>query len=181
MKKLIITAVLMMSVNAMFAQKYITRTGKVSFFSSTPIENIEAFNNEVASIIDADNGEFAFQVPIKGFKFEKALMQEHFNESYMESHKYPKATYKGTITDIQNVNFAKDGEYKVNTAGQLTIHGVTKQVSIPGIITVKGGEIMINSKFTVKPADYEIKIPGIAKGKIADDIEVTMDSKLNKK
>lgn len=167
--------------NTLYAQKYMTRTGKISFFSGTPIENIEAFNNEVASILNAENGEFVFQLAIKSFKFENALMQEHFNESYMESDKYPKALYKGTVSDIQNVNFDKDGKYEVHTVGKMTIHGVTKDVRVPATITVKGEEVTTEAKFNVATEDYEIKIPGIAKNKIAKEIEVTVNSIHKKK
>jgi polyisoprenoid-binding protein YceI len=164
--------------NAVFAQKYMTRTGKVSFFSGTPIENIEAFNNETASVLDTKSGDVVFQVPIKSFKFENGKMQEHFNENYMESDKFPKAEYKGKVADISKVNFGKDGAYNVNTSGKLTIHGVTKDVSIPGTITVKGSEATLNSKFKVKTADYGIKIPSVVVGKIAKEIEVTVNSVL---
>src|SRR5690606_29851446 len=104
--------------------KYLTRSGKVTFFSSTPLEAIEAFNNEAASVMDAKTGDIVFQVPIRSFKFENALMQEHFNENYLESSKYPKAEFKGKITDINKVNFSKDGTYNVTSKGNLTIHGV---------------------------------------------------------
>lgn len=181
MKKIIMLALLLGSTTSLFAQKYMTRTGKVTFFSSTSIENIEAFNNEVASAVDSKDGSFVFQVPIKSFKFEKALMQEHFNESYMESDKYPKAEYKGTITNMSDVNLAKDGTYNAQTSGKLTIHGVTKSITVPAKVTVKGGEMTVNSKFNVKPADYNISIPKVVEGKIAKNIEVTVNSVLSKK
>lgn len=160
------------------AQKWMTRTGKVSFFSSTSVENIEAFNNEAASIVNAQNGEVVFIVPIKSFKFEKALMQEHFNENYMESDKFPKADFKGKITNLAAVNFTKDGTYKVNTAGKMTMHGVTRDVVAPGTIVIKNGTASIKSKFIITPADYGIKIPSVATSKIASKIEVTVDSVL---
>ena len=181
MKKMMIAAVLICSSTTLFAQKYMTRTGKASFFSSTPLENIEAFNNEVAGVIDAKTGDVAFQVPIKSFKFEKALMKEHFNENYMESDKYPKAEFKGKIADAGGVNFSKDGTYNVKTNGKLTIHGVTKDVSLPGTVTVKGNIVTVNSKFSVKTADYNISIPKLVEGKIAKQIEVTVNSILNQK
>lgn len=158
------------------AQKWMTRTGKVSFFSSTSVENIEAFNNEAASVVDAKTGDVVFIVPIKSFKFEKALMQEHFNENYMESDKFPKAEYKGKIVSIADVNFKKDGTYNVKTAGKLTMHGVTKDVTTTGTIIVKAGTATIKAKFMVAPADYGIKIPAVAASKIASRIEVTVDS-----
>lgn len=180
MKKAMLAILLLCGTSAAFAQKYITRTGKISFFSSTPLENIEAFNNEVAGIMDAKTGDVVFQVPIKSFKFEKALMQEHFNENYMESDKYPKAEFKGKA-DMSGVNFSKDGSYNVKTNGALTIHGVTKNVTMPGTIVVKGNTVTVNSKFSVKTADYKINIPKLVEGKIAKEIEVAVNSILNQK
>lgn len=180
MKKSIIFIALLMMGNMAFAQKYMTRTGKVSFFSSTSVENIEAFNNEAAAVLDSKTGDVAFQVPIKSFKFEKALMQEHFNENYMESDKYPKADFKGKINDISKVNFEKDGTYNVTSTGKMTIHGVTKDVTIPGTITVKGSEATMNSKFKVKTADYGIKVPSMVVTKVAKEIEVTVNSILKR-
>ena len=177
MKKLIITSVMILglSVSAM-AQKYITRTGKVTFFSSTPVENIEAFNNETSCVMDGKTGDLLFIVPVKSFKFEKALMQEHFNENYMESDKFPKADFKGKVMNMADVNLKKDGVYNVKVAGKLTIHGVTKDVTMPGTITVKGTSVTANSKFSVSPTAYGIKIPGMVASKIAEQIEVTVNS-----
>lgn len=179
MKKVVFALLLVLGSSAVFAQKYMTRTGKVTFFSSTPVENIEAFNNEAASVIDAKTGDVVFQVPIKSFKFEKQLMQEHFNENYMESDKFPKAEFKGKIANPGSVDFTKDGSYTVKVQGKMTIHGVTKEVSLPGTIVVKGGSVTANSKFNVRTADYGIKIPSVVAGKIAETIEVTVNSILN--
>ncbi len=181
MKKIVLMSVLLLSSATLFAQKYMTRTGKISFYSATPLENIEAFNNEVASIVDSKTGDVAFQVPIKSFKFDRALMQEHFNEEYLESDKYPRADFKGKITDIGNVNFAKDGTYNVKTTGKLTIHGVTKDVSFPGTVTVKGKSITAATKFSVIPKDYNVTIPKLVEGKIAKQIEVTVNSIMDQK
>ena len=177
-KAAVIIAMLCLTGSWVHAQKWMTRTGKVSFFSSTSVENIEAFNNEAASVVGAKTGEVAFIVPVKSFKFEKALMQEHFNENYMESDKFPKAEYKGKITNISDVNFSKDGTYNVKTNGRLTMHGVTKEVATNGTVTVKAGTATIKSKFMVAPSDYGIKIPAISASKIASRIEVTVDSVL---
>lgn len=181
MKKIMIAASLVCLAGSASAQKYLTKTGKVTFFSSTPMENIEAFNNEAASAIDTKSGDIVFQVPIKSFKFEKALMQEHFNENYMESDKFPRAEFKGKIADLSNVNFSKDGTYNVKSNGKLTIHGVTKDVSIPGTVVVKGNTATVNSKFNIKTADYNIAIPAVVEGKIAKNIEVTVNSVLTQK
>lgn len=181
MKHLIVTVILVGLCTSGFAQKYLTRTGKVTFFSGTPLENIEAFNNEMACVLDAQKGEFIFQVPIKSFKFDRSLMQEHFNENYLESDKYPKADYKGTITDPSAINYSKDGTYKVSTKGKLTIHGVTKTVSLPGTAEVKGDKVTLKSTFKIIPQDYKIEIPGIVEDKIAKEIEVNVNSILEKK
>ena len=162
------------------AQRYMTRSGRITFFSSTPLENIEAINNEVSCVIDAAKGDVALIVPIKSFKFEKALMQEHFNENYMESDTYPKAEFRGSIQNAGGVNYAKDGSYPVTVSGKLTIHGVTRNVTAPGTISVKGGQATASSKFKVRPDDYGIKIPSLVVGKIAKEIEVTVNCVLSK-
>ena len=179
MKKLIVLAIFVSGFTAVHAQKYITRTGKVTFFSNTAIEKIEAFNNEVANILDSKTGDIIFQMPIKSFKFEKELMAEHFNEDYMESDKFPKSDFKGKVTNISEVNFSKDGTYNVKAEGKLTIHGVTQTVSINGTMTVKGKDVTVNSKFMIKTKDYGIKIPSVVEGKIAKEIEITVNSVLS--
>jgi len=163
------------------AQKLMTRTGKISFFSSTPVENIEAFNNDVSCVLNTQNGELVFVVPIKSFRFEKQLMKEHFNESYMESDKYPKAQFKGKIADLRTIHFSKDGSYPAKTTGKLTIHGITKEVSIPGSVVVKNGKVTLTSTFKVKTADYHIQIPSLTSDKIAKEIEVSVNSILEAK
>jgi polyisoprenoid-binding protein YceI len=176
MKKTLFVACLFMGSNPLFAQKLMTRTGKISLFSSTSIENIEAFNNEVAAAYDAGKGDLIFQVAIKSFKFEKQLMQDHFNDDYMESSKYPKATFNGNISDVAKVDLKKNGSYKVSGSGTLNIHGVSKKVSLPGSIEVKDGGATFHSNFNVVLADYNIKIPSIAEGKIAKSIAVTVNA-----
>lgn len=177
MKKVIITTALFIFCINSFAQTYFTRNGKIEFFSKAPLENIEAKTNEVTSIFDIKKGEFAFNALIKSFKFKKALMEEHFNENYMESNTFPKATFKGVITDISKVNFSKDGNYSVNVAGDLTIHGITKKIEVPGTISVSQGKISANSKFNIKVKDYNIKIPATVVNNIAETISITVDCK----
>ena len=116
------------------AQKYITRNGYTGFFSSTPLEDIKADNNQVACILDASTGNIVFQVLIRSFRFEKALMEEHFNENYLESEKFPKSTFEGKITNISDVDFSKNGIYNVTVNGDLSMHGVTKPVRADGTI-----------------------------------------------
>ncbi|MCX6260643.1 MAG: YceI family protein [Bacteroidia bacterium] len=159
------------------AQKYMTKNGYIGFFSSTPIENIKADNNQVASIIDISTGDVVFQVLIKSFKFEKALMEEHFNENYLESEKFPKSTFKGKITNLTAVDFNKKGHYDVTVEGDLTIHDVTKKVTVKVGVDVISGGIDANSKFIIVPEDFKINIPGVVRNSIAKTIEVTVTMK----
>lgn len=176
MRKTILAICLIMGSASLFAQKLITRTGKVSFYSATSIENIEAFNNEASAGYDPSNGALVFQLAIKSFKFEKQLMQDHFNDDYMESSKFPKSTFNGTVADYSKVDLKKNGTYKVNVAGSLMIHGVTKKITVPGTIEVKDNMATFHGTFNVATADYGIKIPSIAEGKIAKSIAVTVNA-----
>jgi hypothetical protein len=157
------------------AQKIVTKTGHIWFFSHTPMEDIEAHNHQVVSSLDCISGDLAFVLLIKSFQFKIDLMQEHFNENYMESDKIPKASFKGKIANISKVDFKKDGKYVVEVDGDLTIHGITKAVKSSGNIEVKGGTIIANSKFEIVPQDYGIKIPSLVAEKIAKDISVNVD------
>ncbi len=181
MKKITIAAFLVCFSSALYAQKFMTRTGQISFFSHTPLENIDAINNEASAVLDGSTGAIIFQAAIKSFKFERALMEEHFNENYMESDKYPRADFNGKITNLSTVNFSKDGSYNVIVSGKLTMHGVTKDVSTPGTLTVKGKEVTAQSKFKIIPGDYNIKIPSLVKDKIAKEISVSVNSVFQQK
>ena len=156
------------------AQKFMTRSGYIGFFSHTPVEDIKAENNQVASVLDMETGELVFQVLMRSFKFEKKLMEEHFNENYVESEKFPKSTFKGSIANFKEIDLMKEGNYEVTVNGELTIHGVSRQVSEKGKISVKNGKVEAQSIFTVKPEDYDIEIPGIVRNKIAEEMEVTV-------
>jgi len=180
MKKLILTSIaLFFVISSSFAQaKYFTRTGHISFFSEAPIENIEAHNNQSTCILNGENGELAFSVIMRGFEFEKALMQEHFNENYVESNKYPKSTFKGKITNFENVDLSKEGRYEVNVKGQLTIHGESKEVSSDGVIEIKSGRINAITSFPITLSDYNISIPKAVIDNIAKVIEIKVDLNL---
>jgi polyisoprenoid-binding protein YceI len=153
---LLILAVLPMGLHA---QKFMTRNAKVSFFSKTVIENIEAHNNQVNVALDFADGSIAFRVLIKSFTFEKALMQQHFNENYMESDKYPSSTFNGKIKDFNKIDLTKNGTHQVEVSGNLTIHGVTQKVTSQGTIEVKDGRILGTSEFVIKLKDYNVKRP----------------------
>ncbi|MBX2872368.1 MAG: YceI family protein [Saprospiraceae bacterium] len=157
------------------AQKYFTREGKISFYSDTPIEKIEAHNQKATCILDVESGKMEFAVLVKAFQFEKALMQEHFNENYMESGAYPKSVFKGQIANAADIDFSKDGTYDVTVEGELTIHGVAQSVSTPGQITVAGDKISATAKFETKPEDHDIKIPSVVRKNIAEIVQIDVN------
>lgn len=156
------------------AQKLMTRNGMVKFYSEAPIENIEAINRQTSSVIDLEKKQFAFLVPIKGFVFEKALMQEHFNERYLESDQYPSGSFKGNMTGLEDVDLTTDGEYPVSFAGVMSIHGVENNIEEKGILKVKDGKITLESEFKLKPADYKVEIPASKKDNISETLEMTV-------
>jgi len=162
------------------AQDYTTRKGQVQFSSSTSAELIEATNNDVAARLSA-GGKGLFIIPVKSFRFKKALMQEHFNENYMESDHYPKATYNFTVTDIERVDLNTPGRYSVRTKGTMAIKDVKRDIEVPGYIVVADDKtIRIEADFSVAPADYNIVIPKLVENKIARTIKVKVNSSLNK-
>jgi len=161
-----------------YAQKYITKNGHISFYSSTPMEDIEAHNRQVNAALDTKTGDLVFKVLIKSFEFKKALMQEHFNENYLESHKYPNSTFQGKITNPEDVDFGKEGKYEAWLEGKLSIHGVTKNVKEKGTFEIKEGVIFGTATFDVMVEDYDIEIPGAVISSISEVIEVRVDIKL---
>ncbi len=173
MKLITLTTVLFLFAFQAEAQRYITKTGRITFFSDGPLEKIEAVNNGVNSALDSQSGMFVFKVLMKSFVFEKALMQEHFNENYVESDKYPLATFKGKVKNIKDIDFTKPGIYDAEVEGDLTIHGKTNHVATTGTFTIEGSDVLGKSLFTIKLADYNIKIPSIVEGKIAEEILIT--------
>ncbi len=170
MKRLLLVWVVWLVITpALQAQKYHVTGGFIKFYSEEVLENIEAVNEQVKGLLDSASGKLAFVVPIEGFVFERALMQEHFNEKYMESDKYPQATFSGRIADYQ------PGESgKVWADGDMTIHGVKRHIKVPGTIRFDGDKVLINSVFMVKLADYGIEVPELMFQKIAEEVEVTV-------
>ena len=160
------------------AQKYFTKDGSIRFFSDAKVEKIEATNNKATCVLDVSTGQIEWSVLQMGFVFESAFMQEHFNETYMESAKFPKATFKGLVENMSSVNLQKDGTYKVKVSGDLTLHGVTKKTTVDGTFAVAGGKVTSNSKFFVKPSDHGIVIPGDKAESISNNIEVTVSANL---
>ncbi len=173
-KLLLITCILFLGINLQ-AQKHFTRTGKITFSSEAPLEKIEASNQKATSIIDLETGKMEFAVLIKAFQFEKALMQEHFNENYMESDKFPKAIFKGAIADLTKIDFSKDGDYPTKVKGKLTIHGESNEIEVDGTINIKDGKISASSNFEVAVADYKIKVPAVVKDNIAKTVQISVN------
>lgn len=176
-KSFILSVAILFSLSVFSQARYFTKSGKISFYSKAPMEDIEAHNNNAISVVDKSTGELEFSVLMKGFQFEKALMQEHFNENYVESDKYPKAVFKGQIAGPAKIDFSKDGKYTTNISGKLTIHGQTKEVSAPGTFIVENGHISASTEFTVSLDDYNISIPSIMKEKISKTVKVVVQTR----
>lgn len=157
---------------SLFSQKYSSVASEISFYSDAPLEKIQAVNKEGKSVLNLASGEIAFVISIRGFHFEKPLMEEHFNENYLESDKYKTATFKAKIDG--EIDVRKDGVYDAAATGKMNIHGVEKDYTIPGKVTVNGGKISIDSKFNVSIADHKIEIPQLVIQNIAEVVEVTV-------
>lgn len=170
---------LMMATVTLHAQKFYTKSGRIDFFSRAPLENIQAVNKTVVAILDSKTGKVEFNVFIRGFEFEKALMQEHFNENYMETSKYPKATFSGEIQNTNTVDYSRDGEYNVIVKGMLAMHGISKAMEVSGVISVIDSFPTLKAAFTISLADYKISIPAIVRDKISPNVTITVNSLLN--
>lgn len=175
MKKIIIAVFVLLVANTVIAQTYFTRSGSVTFESEAPLEKIEASNQKATSVLDTESGKIEFAILIKAFQFEKALMQEHFNENYMESDQFPKALFKGKIVDPSIVDYSKDGTYAIQVTGELTIHGETKNITTPAELIIKDGAISGKAMFEVAVADYKIEIPAVVKDNIAKIVKINID------
>lgn len=178
MKKIIVLSLLFTVIGLSGqAQKFFTKTGRIDFNATAPSspEKIEAVNRTVTCVMDVASGAIQFAMLVKGFTFERALMQEHFNENYMESDKFPKAEFKGSITNNASVNYSKDGTYPVTVKGKLTIHGETKDAEAAGKLQIQGGKINATADFTIVLADYKVAVPGLVADKVNKNarIEVT--------
>lgn len=155
---------------AALAQSYQSTESEVTFFSSAPMEDIKATNKKASSLFDATTGSIVFVVPMEGFQFRKSLMQQHFNENYLESDKYPNATFEGKVTGY---DLSKNGPQEAVAEGTMTIHGVARKVKIKGHLIQTSGVLKIDTKFPVKVADYDIDIPRVVFYNIAEVVEVT--------
>jgi hypothetical protein len=164
-----------------FAQTYFTKNGQITFFSKTILENINADNNQVISIINFETGSMQFSLLNNAFHFPKAKMEEDFNQDYMESDQYPRSTFKGMIDNIPQIDFTKDGTIPVKVSGELMIHGVKKNITVPGNLIIKNGQLSATAHFKLFIKDYNIKIPSIVSNKISESIDVTVNCLYQKK
>lgn len=172
MRSLLLTVCLIAPVTAAEAQKFVLTESQVSFYSHAPIEDITAVNKKTSALFNSATSEIVFSVPIKEFDFAKSLMKEHFNEKYMESEKFPRATFQGKLEGFEP---NKMGTQTVKAVGKLTIHGVVREISESGTVEVKGENLLMKSKFKVKLEDYQIVRPQILWQNIAEEVEVTLD------
>ncbi|WP_154640189.1 YceI family protein [Lewinella sp. W8] len=173
MKNILLVAVLLCTGVLSAQNPLITREGTTSFFSHAPLEDIEAVNDKTTAAIDFVKGDVVVKMLIKHFTFKNALMQEHFNENYMESEKFPAAIFKGKILTDEAIDLSQDGTYSVRVKGGLTIHGVEQAAEATAMITVTDGQVTAKTEFIARPADYDIEIPTVVVRNIAEEIQVT--------
>jgi polyisoprenoid-binding protein YceI len=172
MKRVVLLAVLLLAFGLLPAQKYLLSEGFVQFYSEVTLEDIKAVNKNSRGLLNVETGEVAFIIPVNQFQFEKKLMQEHFNEKYMESDKFPNASFAGMIREFDP---GKSGEQPVVAKGKLTIHGVAQYVEVRGTAEKQGSVIALKSVFMVRLEDYKVKIPQLMWQNIAEQVEVTVD------
>lgn len=172
MRNTYLTITFLMISTLTFGQKLITKEGVIEIFSKTQLFTIEAKNSSVASIINLENGEVVASTLVRSFKFKEALVEEHFNENYMESHLYPKAVFSGKIEDFTKLDLTQNGTYPITISGKLTIHGQTNDLTTQGEISVKNNIITGKTSFTVSLQQYKIKIEESYKDRIKDDVKV---------
>ena len=180
MKKICLIITLIAGCTYLQAQdKFFTKTGKIFFeCTKSPLEKIEAINKSSTCVLDIKTGSLQFAVLMKGFEFERALMQEHFNENYVESSKFPKSDLKGQIVNNNEIDYAKNGEYTAKVKGRLQIHGQTKDVETTGKIIIKEGKITTSAKFDLLLSDYNIRIPSLVNDKISNKVNIAVDCSL---
>ncbi len=174
-KILLLTALIFLTLQLSAQDIYKLRSSKVVFFAGTPVEDIEATNTKSLSFLNIKTGEVSISIPVKEFHFKRSLMEEHFNENYIESAKYPKAEFKGKIQNIESIDFSSKDAIKVTVAGNLNIHGVTKERTIEATLINKGELIEATSKFSILVADHKIERPQILWEKIAENVQVTVN------
>ena len=178
MKKLLPVLLLITGAFTLSGQIYTARQGatSISFYSEAPLENIEAVSKVATIVLQTASNDLQVRLAIQSFKFKNALMEEHFNENYLESEKYPYCTFKGKINE--KIDYTREGESKVTVTGKMELHGVTRDVTIDGTLTRVGNELKLFAKFPVKVADYNIEVPSMYVKNIAEVVDVTFTTVL---
>ena len=181
MQKLLLPFLLLAITFAFGQSKYLTKSGSMSFEASQPsFEPIEATHSAVSALLNADTGELAVLALVRGFRFPLALMEEHFNENYIESHQYPKTSFKGSILNFDS-NALSNQPRTVQLTGELSMHGVTKPISVSATITQSDEQITLTSSFSVKTSDFGIKIPSLVRKQIDENVQVEVSLPLQRK
>jgi hypothetical protein len=173
LKKFFVLIFVVASFGALAQGKFIAKNAYISFYSSTPMEDILGESNEAVTILDSENGEVIFQAIMTTFHFKRALMEEHFNENYMESSKFPKTKFKGKIEGFTK-EMLKAPVSNIKITGQFIVHGVEKTITVPGTLGIENGQLVATSKFKVTPEDYGIVIPSLVREKIGKEMDVTV-------
>jgi len=172
--KYILSLTLLFFIHYGFSQgTLITKNSSTSFYSHAPLEDIEAINKQTTAALNLDKKEIVVKMLIKHFTFENALMQEHFNENYMESEKFPSSVFKGSFTSDAEINLNVDGKYDVEVSGVITIRGIEKEVKCPAVMMVENRSLTATTQFKLKPKDFDIEIPSVVVKNIAEEIEIT--------
>ena len=175
-KKLVILYLfLLIGFSATAQNVFFTRTGHIYFISHTEAIDIDANNYQVASFLDIATGKIQCAVLIKSFEFNLATAKEHFNENYMESEKYPKATFKGEIVNMEDISLEKPGVYSIVVRGEIVIRGITKNIDVLAELTIKNNEIIARSEFVLEIADFKITVPKLVEQRVAKKIAVTVN------
>lgn len=174
MTKFVITLAFIIIAQSLSAQSYTTDKSSVIFYSGAKLEDITAENTKSTCMLNLSKNEIAFLVPIKDFKFDKPLMQEHFNQKYMETDKYPKSTFKGKIVGVKTIK----GPQQVKAVGKLTIHGITRDIEIPGTINIEESVVKLDSKFVIRLQDFNIERPKLLGQNLAENIDVSINFQL---
>jgi hypothetical protein len=180
MKSFLVTALAVFITMTCFGQKFYTKNAKINFDATSPSspERIEGINRSGTCVVDTKTGNLQFAVLVKAFAFEKALMEEHFNENYMESEKFPKAEFKGEIKDNNKIDYSKDGTYSVKIKGKLTMHGESNDVDADSKIIILNGKISATADFNVKLSDFKISIPGLVADKVSKTAKISVSCSL---
>ncbi|ULQ53442.1 YceI family protein [Flavihumibacter fluvii] len=178
MLRMTLLIIMICSYATAFSQRYITRNGIARFYSRTDLEDIAAENKQVMAVLDPDSRLIAVSMLMKGFLFKKELMQDHFNENYVESDRFPKAIFEGTFAET--IDISENAVTKLLFKGKLSLHGVSREVALPATVVVKNGIISGNAEFQLVPEDYQIRIPNLVRDKISRKVDVFISVDLKK-